>query len=88
MYIKDLSAIGGIEWPWGNRVIRRGIHVVPPKEFRAREAGSCFAQLFPDFAAMHQMIGLLPELHLRQFAIVPAVGDDPVFARQQAGQIR
>ncbi len=85
--VEHFSAIGGIHGARGDGVIRGGIHVIPPKKFCAGEAGFQFAEFLPNFPAMDEMIGLLPELNLGQFAIIPTIGDDAVLRGWRAGEI-
>src|SRR5438046_1717647 len=56
--IKHLPAIRRIHRARGDGVIRGGIHVVPPKKFRAGELGIALAEFFPDFPAMHEVVRL------------------------------
>ena len=60
---------------------------MPPEEFRAGEFGVAFAHFLPKFSTLNQMVGLLPELHFREFAIVPAIPDDPMGGSRSAGEV-
>src|SRR6185437_239267 len=85
--VEDLAAIGGIHRSRRDRIIRGGIHVVPPKKFRAGEVWVALAQFLPEFASVHEMVGLFPELDFGEFAVVPAVADDAMRVRRGAGEI-
>ena len=49
--------------------------------FAQVKPGIALAQVFPDLPALHEVVRLLPELHLGQFAVIPAVADDAVLRR-------
>jgi hypothetical protein len=56
-------------------------------KLRAGELRIDAAERFPQFFALHELLGLFPEAVLGVLAVIPAVGDDAVIARQSAGQI-
>ena len=85
--VEDLAAIGWIARPWSNRIIRAGIHVIPPEQLGAGEARFQGAQFLPDFSALHQAIGLLPKMDLSEVPVIPAIGHNPVPRRWQASQV-
>ena len=85
--VENLTAVGLINRAWRDRDIRRGTHVVPPKEVRDLELGVLGVEFVPDLRREHDAVRLLPELHLAQRAIIPAVADDTVRARLLAGQV-
>src|SRR5262249_4146856 len=64
-----------------------GIHIVPPEQLGAGEVRIALVQLLPQFAATNKAVRLLPELHLGQFGVVPAIRDDPVRGRGSAGDV-
>src|SRR5262252_8288997 len=66
----------------------RGVHVVPPEQLRAAKRGVTLLGCVPDLLARHEVIRLAPQPHLAEIAEVPAVADDPVLARQAAGDER
>jgi len=85
--VENFAAIGWIHGARSDRVIRGRIHVVPPKKFRAGEAGLFFAECIPNLGRGDETVRLFPELNFGQFAIVPAVGDDAVIRRRLTGEI-
>ena len=46
-----------------------------------------FTQALPNLGRRDEMIGLLPELHLGQLAIIPAIGHNAMFTGGLAGKI-
>ena len=49
--------------------------------------GSRRAQLVPDFRTGHEVIGLFPEMHLGQCAVIPAVADNAVPGGRSSCQV-
>ena len=78
--VEDLASVRRIERPRGDGEIRGGVHVVPPEELGAGEAGDFAAQLVPEFFAADEVVALFPEPDLGGLAVIPAVGDDAVRA--------
>src|SRR5580704_11789958 len=62
--VKEFAAIGGIHRAGGNGIIRSGVHVKPPEYFCAGKMRDARAQFIPDFICEHEVIGLLPKMHL------------------------
>ena len=85
--VEDLTAVGLIDRTRRDGDVRRGAHVIPPEEVRDLELGVLGVEVVPDLRGEHDAVGLLPELHLAEGAVVPAVADDAVRARLLAGQI-
>src|SRR5262249_44704256 len=71
--VENLATVRGIHRTRSDRVIRGGIHVVPPEKLRAGEVRNLLAELFPEFSTPHETIRLLPEMDLCQAAIVPTI---------------
>ncbi len=86
--IEQLAAIGRVAGPRRERPIDRRVHVVPPEEFGGGVRRIAAAAGFVEPLSVHQAIRLPPEPDFRQVAEVPAVADDAVLARQQAGEQR
>src|SRR5947208_6003947 len=84
----ELAAVGGVRGTRSDGPIRTRVHVVPPEELRAGEAGETAARRLPHFLAGNEAVGLSPEPDLRKITEVPAVADDAVLARQGAGHHR
>ncbi len=85
--VGDLSAVGRIHRPRRHGVLRRGVHVEPPEQVRARERRIGGARRLPDLRRLHELVGLLPEPHLGVVALVPAVADDAVRVREAASDV-
>src|SRR6266567_2753254 len=73
--VKNLPAIGGVHWARCDRVIRGGIHVMPPEQFCDGEIWISLAKLLPEFLAPDKMVRLFPELDFGKFAIIPTVAN-------------
>src|SRR5262249_43784246 len=86
--IENLPSVRGVHRAWGDGIIRARIHVVPPEQLRAGELRVHLPKLVPEFSTAHQVIRLLPELDLSQFAVVPPVAYNAVLRRWIAGQVR
>ena len=82
--VRQLAAIGLVHGPRRNHRVGRRMHGVPPERIGAGEAGSDAPGCLPDLLARHQTVRLLPELHLAERAVVPAVADDSVLRRCEA----
>lgn len=84
--VGDFAAIGFVDGAGGDGEVGGGVHVVPPEHVGAGDGWIAAAGGFPDFFALHEMVGLFPELDFRQLAVVPAVADDAVLLGRQAGE--
>src|SRR5882672_12572052 len=85
--IRNLSPIGWIHGPRGDRPVCAGVHVVPPEQIGAGELWVLLLRAIPDLGPSYEPVGLLPELDLALIAEVPAVADDTVLRRPGSGQI-
>lgn len=80
--VKDFAAIRRVHGAGRHGPVRRGVHVVPPEELGAGEAGAePLPQLFPEARPLHQLVGLLPELDFTHVPVVPSVGGNSVLLR-------
>jgi len=62
----ELAAVGGVRGTRSDGPIRTRVHVVPPEELCAGEAGETAARRFPDFPRRDEAVGLSPEPDLRR----------------------
>ena len=76
--VEELAPVRRIHGARRDGPVGGGIHVIPPEKLRAGERVVVCAQLVPELAPVDEAVGLLPELHFGQLAIIPAVGDDAV----------
>src|SRR5207302_292280 len=74
----ELAAVGGVRGTRSDGPICTRVHVVPPEELCAGEAGETAARRLPHFLAGDEAVGLSPEPDLRKITEVPAVADDPL----------
>ena len=80
--VEDLAAVRRVHGARRDGPVRRGIHVVPPEKFGAGEAGAVpFPQFLPEARALHQLVGLLPELDFTHVPVVPSVAGNGVLPR-------
>ena len=87
MNIEYLAAVGGIEWAWGDRVVRTGIHVIPPENFCAGVTGILIPELLPERLRLDQFLGLRPEPVLAVVSIIPAIAHNPVTVWKGSGEV-
>ena len=83
-----LAPVGVVDRPRGDGDVGAGAHRVPPADVRRGEAGSQPSGLLPHLLALHERVVLPPEVHLALVAEVPAVADDAVLGRREAGEHR
>ena len=88
MDIGQLAPIGRIHRSRRDRKIGARVHVVPPEQLGTGERRIARTSGVPEFLSTDQTIRLAPEPDFGQIAEVPAVADDAVIARQQAGHKR
>src|SRR5207302_3740951 len=69
----NLAAVGGIRGARSDGPVRARVHVVPPEQLGAGEAGETAARRLPHFLAGDETVGLSPEPDLREIPEVPAV---------------
>ena len=86
--VRRLAAVGVVDRARRDGQVRRGAHRVPPAEVRGAEAGLGVARGLPHLLALHELVVLAPEEDLAEVAEVPAVADDAVVGRRQAGEER
>ena len=82
--VGNLAAVGLVDGAWREHRVGRRMHRVPPARVRTGEGWIDAPRRLPDLFASHKAVRLLPELHLAERPIVPAVADDPVIARSEA----
>src|SRR5205809_165331 len=62
----DLAAVGRVGWARRDGPVRARVHVVPPEELGAGEAGQTAARRLPHLLAGDEAVGLPPQPDLRQ----------------------
>ena len=83
--VEDFATVRRVHGARCDGPVCRGIHVVPPEKFGAGEAGTVtFPQFFPEARALHQFVGLLPELGFTHAPVVPAVAGDGVLPGRES----
>ena len=85
--VEDLTAVRLIDGARRDGDVGRGTHVIPPEEVRDLELRVLGVEFVPDLRREDDAVRLLPELHLAQRAVVPAVADDTMHARLLARQV-
>lgn len=85
--VEDFLAIGTIDWTRGHRPVRRRIHIVPPEQLGAGEARLLLAEMFPEFAPLNEMVGLLPKAVFGIVPVIPTIGDNAVRAGPFSGEV-
>ena len=86
--VRQLAPVRLVDRPRRCAEIMAGCHVVPPEHVGAAKPRVAFFAGLPDFLAADQPVRLPPEQHLHLVAKQPAVADDAVIARRQAGHER
>ena len=86
--VENLAAVRRVDRARRHRPVGGAVHVEPPEHLGAGERGVAATGGFPHLLAVHELIRLPPEHHLREIAEVPAVADDAVVARERAGEKR
>ena len=85
--VEDFSAVGLIDRTRGHGDVRIRPHVIPPKEVRDLELRVLGVEFVPNFRGANHAVGLLPELHFTERAVIPTVTDDAVHGRRLAGEV-
>ena len=85
--IKDLPPVGRVHRAGRDRVIRGRPHVVPPKQFGAREVRLFPPHRVPEPRCLDQTLRLFPKVDFSQRPVIPAVADNAVLRRASPGHI-
>src|SRR5207249_3856731 len=85
--VGDLPSVREVSRPRRDRPVGAAAHVEPPEELGAREGRVARPPRLPHVLARYKAVRLLPEQDLGEVAVEPAVGDDPVAARREAGHV-
>jgi hypothetical protein len=85
--IEYLPPICRIHRAWRYREFGRTVHVVPPEQLGGDKIWSFCSDGFPELVSADEMVGLFPELHLREVPVIPAIAYDSVFRRRLTCQI-
>ena len=75
------------KWPGSNRIVRSGVHIVPPERFGTGKFGVNLFKIVPELWRCYQMIRLFPEVYFAIFTIIPAITYNPMCFRSYTGKI-
>ena len=84
--VRQLAAVRAIDRAPCDANVSARIHVVPPEHVGAGKSRVARSRRVPKLFVADERRRLAPEPDLRQVAEIPAVADDPVLVRQDAGQ--